>query len=62
MQNSNIVVAIMCLDKAGELLQYFYPDVSNTLNALADKLKEENKIDFNDFEEIKKIEEEIKNG
>lgn len=62
MRNSNIVVAVMCLEKAGDLLQYFYPDVSRTLISLSEKIKEENGVTSEDLNEADELRAEIENG
>jgi hypothetical protein len=62
MRNSNIVVAVMCLEKAGDLLQYFYPDVSRTLLSLSEKIKEENGVASEDLDEADELKAEIENG
>lgn len=62
MRNSNIVVAVMCLEKAGDLLQYFYPDVSRTLISLSEKIKEENGVTSEDLNEADELKAEIENG
>lgn len=62
MKNSNIVVAIMCLEKAGDLLKYFYPDISTTLTQLADRIKEENLVSDDDKAEVENTVKEIVNG
>ncbi len=62
MKNSNIVVAIMCLEKAGDLLKYFYPGISDTLTQLAEKIKEENIVSDKDETEAMETAREIMNG
>lgn len=62
MKNSNIVVAIMCLEKAGDLLKYFYPEISDTLTRLAEKIKEENCVADGDRADVEKTTKEIVDG
>ena len=52
----------MCLEKAGDLLQYFYPDVSRTLISLSEKIKEENGVTSEDLNEADELRAEIENG